>query len=287
MNILILGGNGYLGSKVASRMCTKHNVVCTKRTECNIERIKDFMEKITWIPSTADAIEAAMQYTSFDIIINMVSNYGRSDALYSNVLEANLEFPLRVLNKGCEHSVKKFITIGTGLPDEFNMYSFSKKQLAEFGRYYARKEKINFCNLKLEMFYGEDEPLDRFIPNTIVKMIKGEPVYTTFGTQRRDIICVEDVLTAIEIVVNTQLEGYHDIPVGTGIAPTIASVIDFIHVKTGCRSIVSKGAYPMRNNEPDCVADVSLLNSIGDFRPVFWQDGIENMINKITERIAH
>ena len=150
MNVLILGGNGYIGSKVARELVNMGCfVVCTKRTRSNLTRLDDIKDKIKWIPASIDGVEAAMQYMIFDYILNMVCNYGRSNVLYDDVIDANIDFPLKVLNMAVEHGTKKYLTIGTGLPDELNMYSFSKKMFSEFGRFYADKHNITFNSLLL------------------------------------------------------------------------------------------------------------------------------------------
>lgn len=200
MNILILGANGYLGSKVTCALCERgESLVCSKRAKSNLMRLDDLItdKKVKFIPATVEAIESALQYTHFDWVLNMACNYGRSDGLYDSVIESNIEFPLKVLDKVVEHGITRFLTIGTGLPGNFNMYSFSKEVFGEFGQFYVQKHHIDFYNLKLEMFYGSDEPKERFIPSLIYNMLAGNEVNLTVGTQRRDIIAVEDIVCAV------------------------------------------------------------------------------------------
>lgn len=210
MNILILGANGYLGSKIVHALNRRDiSVICTKRPRSNLMRLNDLVddEKIKFIPASVEAIESALQYTYFDWVLNIACNYGRSNGLYDNVIEANIEFPLKVLDKVVEYGTNQFLTIGTGLPDHFNMYSFSKKMFSEFGRFYVEKHNIDFYNLKLEMFYGSDEPKDRFIPNLIYNMLLGNEVNVTAGTQHRDIISINDVEEAIMKTINRKMPG--------------------------------------------------------------------------------
>lgn len=276
----MLGGNGYLGSKIVMRLIEDgHTVTCTKRAASDLSRVTS--TKANWIPASIDAIETATRYQNFDYILNMVCNYGRSNVLYDNVLEANLEFPLKVLNQAVEQGIKNYLTIGTGLPDELNMYSYSKKVFNEFGKFYVEKHGINFYNMQLEMFYGADEPTNRFLPSVIHNMIAGNEVDTTLGTQKRDIIAAEDIIEAIIMVMNSDLRGYQDISVGTGVAPTISEVIEFIWDETGNISKWNKGTVPMRKDEPDCVADTSILRSIGNWEPVDWKTGIRDMIDAV------
>lgn len=280
MNILILGGNGYLGSKVANYLLLEgHNITCTKRETSNISRLQD--NQVKWIPASVDAVEVAAGYDHFDWVINMVCNYGRSTVLYDNVLEANIEFPLRVLNKAAEYKVKNFLTIGTGLPDYLNMYSFSKSMFGSFGEFYAEKQGINFYDLKLEMFYGADEPSDRFISSVVHNMLMGKEVNMTLGTQKRDIIWVEDIVNAVAMVIHANILGYHQISVGTGTAPSVSEIVEYIWEETGFCSKLNKGAVPMREHEPDCVADTSFLSGIGKWDPVDWKTGLHRMIEDI------
>lgn len=279
MRILVLGGNGYLGSKVIRRLLSEgHTVVGTKRADSDLSRLADINSKILWIPASIDAIETAYQYTTFDFVVNLACNYGRGNVLYDNVIEANIEFPLKVLNQSAESGTKRFMTIGTGLPEAFNMYSFTKKMFGGFGYFYEAKHGISFYNLKLEMFYGADEPLNRFLPSVIYNMINGFDVNTTLGTQHRDIIAIDDIVNAIMLVIHSDLSGYYKIPVGTGEAPSISEVIDFIWNETGRKSKVNKGIVPMRKDEPDCVADVSFLKTLGKWEPIHWKTGIKAMI---------
>ena len=284
MNILILGGNGYIGSKVTRALVnTGHSVICTKRATSNLTRVADIQDKIKWIPASIDSVRKVLQHEEVDYVINMACNYGRSNESCDELIEANFMFPLKVLNAMVEYGTQKFLTVGTGLPDELNMYSFSKKMFSEFGRFYVQKFGITFNSLKLEMFYGADEPKDRFLPSLIINMIDGKPISTTIGTQRRDIISSEDVTKAIMIIVNSDISGFHEIPVGTGNAPTISEIVDFIWTETGKKSELHKGAIPLRYNEPDCIADTSLLESIDEWNPVYWKQGIAKMIKKMKE----
>lgn len=281
MNILVLGGNGYLGSKVVRKLVEDGNkVVCTKRKYSDLSRLSDIENKVLWIPSTVDAIDAVTHFISFDYVANLACNYGRNTILYDNVIEANIEFPLEIMNEMVMAGTTNFLTIGTGLPDELNMYSFSKKILSEFGRFYTNKQSINFLELKLEMIYGADEPSDRFLPSVIDKMVHGDIVNTTIGTQKRDIIAVSDVVKAIMMIMKSEIRGFQVISVGTGIAPSISEVIDFIWDKTGRRSIVNKGAVPLRPDEPDCIADTRFLRSLGDWNPISWLDGLSEMVEE-------
>ena len=259
MTILILGGNGYLGSKLAHKLAEKegYSIVCTQRQNTKNKRLVDIGSGVRIVPTSIDAISTVLQYEKIDAVLNLIT----------------------------EHGVRRFVTIGTSLPSNLNMYSFSKKMLGEFGRYYAEKNDLSFTDIRLEMFYGADEPKDRFIPGLIEKMLLGDPVDVTIGTQKRDIIAVEDVITALEVILNADMPGYCEIPVGTGVSPTISEIVDHIWCETRSRSKVNKGAIPMRLNEPDCVADLSQLRRLCDWQPTYWKTGLSQMIESMKKEL--
>ena len=53
--------------------------------------------------------------------------------------------------------------------------------------------------------------------------------------------------------------------------------------KTKSESKICFGAVPMRNGEPDCVADTTKLKEIGYVCKYSWKEGIDKMIKEVTE----
>lgn len=285
MNILVLGGTGYLGGKVVSRLLNEgHSVICVKREKSDLSRIYSAVNNMNLTIVSSDRLVQGINDLAADCVINMACDYGKDDPFSERIIHANLDFPLHIMSNLIHNGIKKYITIGTGLPDDFNLYSFSKKMLSNFGEFYVAKKGIDFCDLKLEMFYGSDEPDNRFIPFIIGKMLKGDTINMTLGTQKRDIIYVDDVVDAIMLVIKSDLHGYNEIPVGTGIAPRISEIVDYIWLETGRKSIVNKGIIPMRLGEPDSVADTSKIQKLGEWKPMNWMKGIRKMISIMEEK---
>ncbi len=284
MRFLVLGGNGYLGSKIVNELAEKkHRIIATKRVNSNTNRVK--AKNILWIPAQTDAVKTAMLYEPepFDWVLNLACNYGNSNMLYDDCIAANFQFPLEILNLAVGFGVRNYLTIGTSLPDEFNMYALSKNMLSKFGEFYADKHNINFVSLKLEMFYGSDEPMDRFLPSLIRKCRNNEILNVTIGTQHRDIIAIQDVVRAILFTIEYGIKGYNEIPVGTGEAPSIREIVEFIHDVTQSQSHICFGSVPMRANEPDCVADITKLKAMGFVCQHSWKAGLQKMIQDIAE----
>ena len=132
--------------------------------------------------------------------------------------------------------------------------------------------------MKLETYYGPDEPSGRFIPSVVRKLMADEPVKLTEGTQKRDIIHIDDVVHNLKrVIFDIDESGYHDIPLGTGDAPTIREITDYLKRVCNSRSDLIYGAIPMRPGEPDSVADVELMRRYGIKTEINWKDGLRSM----------
>lgn len=71
--------------------------------------------------------------------------------------------------------------------------------------------------------------------------------------------------------------GYHDIPLGTGDAPTIREITDYLKRACSSQSDLMYGAIPMRPGELDSVADVELMRRYGIKTEINWKDGLRSM----------
>lgn len=282
MRIMILGGNGYLGRHLSDYLKkTGVEVVRTVRdtTQVGEEQLGEM------ISSDLLVIKKELRDNEYDAIINCVVVYEKKDTTLHEIIEANLVFALSVLDYAVESGVKKFVTIDTSLPKELNLYSFTKKSFADYGRFYVQKYGINFINIELEMFYGEDEPENRFLVYCCRKMIQGEELLLTDGTQKRDIIYISDVCRAIKVLLDASLEGFHSVPVGSGKAIRIREIIEYMHRYLQSESRLCFGAIPKRLGEPDCEANIRLLSSLGFECEYFWEKGIEHFCDGMREKL--
>lgn len=178
----------------------------------------------------------------------------------------------------------KIISISTSLPKQLNLYSLTKNQFGDLGRFFSEIGKLQFVNVLLESFYGTDEPDNRFIKKSIKMMVKGEKLEVTQGMQKRDYILVQDVVDILMFLAtcNTFVENYVEIPVGSGVAPSIREILGFLHSQIHSASEIVYGAKPMRKNEPSTCADLSVLRALGYNKPLtYWQDGMKLMIREV------
>ena len=294
MYICILGGTGYLGNRIIDALIKDNNsVYCICRKDSKSEKKFLNEKKVTYIVSDYMVLRDLFKDTKFDCIINASCTYMKN-ARIDDVVESNLIFPMRVLSLAVENyyginsdynnyskydKQLRFISIGTGLPNNFNLYTYTKKQFNRLGHFFSNEYGMEFINLELENYFGENEPKNRFIPSVIEKLKHNQDIPLTQGEQLRDFVYVNDVINAICLLVNKkQVPPYMDVPLGCGAAPSIKELITYIKEIMNSKSDLQFGKVPLRPNEPSSYANLAMYNMLGGKIEYSWQEGIKKML---------
>lgn len=275
MKIIVLGGTGYLGSRFVRKLSEENDLYCIVRKSSDTSRIEKCRVRLVY----ADDIG---RLPPADIFVNFSCNYAKKPGCEENVIESNLCTPLKVFQTCLNNGLGKTVTIGTGLPDSFNIYSFTKSLFAEYGKWVCEHEVGHtFFNVRLENYYGPGEPSDRFLPYVVRKLYNNETIELTEGIQKRDLIHIDDVVSNLmHIVFKTDVRGFHDVPLGTGADPTIREVVEYLKEITESDSELMFGAVPMRAGEPDSKADQALMSRYGLKTEIDWKDGMKREFGK-------
>lgn len=284
MRCIVFGATGYLGSKLVHRLVDAGDtVLCVGRKTSSLARLEDIRSRITYCELERFS-EVLARSVPYDCLVNLACRYPRNSGSDMDLFEANLYQPLRIFTVCLQYGVRKFVTIGTGLPDDLNVYAQSKAKFAEIlewyaGQYRQKADPISVCNVELENFYGEDEPADRFLPGTVAKLKRNEKILLTAGTQVRDFVYVEDVLNNLQDLVHRDdLPEYLDLPLGSGEGVSIRDLIRYLKEMLHSESELCFGAVPSRMNEPDSVADKSVMERYGISIHWGWKEGMKKFL---------
>uniref|UniRef100_UPI000AAB944E NAD-dependent epimerase/dehydratase family protein n=1 Tax=Endozoicomonas arenosclerae TaxID=1633495 RepID=UPI000AAB944E len=162
----------------------------------------------------------------------------------------------------------------------------SKKHIYEWGKMYAKENKIKFCNVKLEHMYGPNEGSEKFTSYIIKSCLNNVPVIKlTPGEQKRDFIYISDVVSAYKTLLESNnLPYFEDLELGSGQAVSIKDFVLTVHKKANSKSKLDFTAIEYRNNE--------IMHSQADNRKLFqygWkplvslEDGIDEMLKSKIE----
>lgn len=283
MKCVVFGATGYLGGKLVHRLVAAgHAVACVVRSTSSLARLEDIRDRI--LLCEQDNLPQVLAAESWDCLINLACRYPRNSKTDMDMFEANFYQPLGIFTACLQCGVRRFITIGTGLPDDLNVYALSKAKFADVLKWYAsccalQGNPISVCNVELENFYGEDEPTDRFLPGTVAKLKRNETILLTAGTQIRDFVYVEDVLDNLMALVSRQdLPEYLDLPLGSGEGVSIWELVTYLKEMLHSDSQLCFGAVPSRMNEPDSVADRETMQRFGVSIRYGWKEGMKKFL---------
>jgi CDP-paratose synthetase len=290
MNIVISGATGYLGGKLAERfintdasLSESHHVLLLARDKVKLSHCLLQNKNVTVCGAGDETMAEGIKSFSPDIIYSTTCQYEMGADYLPKTIDANYVFPSRLLRIASDLNKNiRFISIGTGLPPSLNLYTLTKKQFAEIGKYFYQLGKLDFINIELENFYGSDEPQNRFIMKSILQLLANQELLLTEGTQKRDFILIDDVLDIMHFLLSCPMPPSCDISIGSGIAPSIKEIIQFLREQTSSASVLKWGAVPMRKNEPSTVANLSVLRSLGYTKQITsWKEGMKKVIGAL------
>lgn len=272
MNILITGSTGYLGSKLIERLRENH-VVYALTHKKNVEI--DGVHKI----DLNDLSEKWVQDNEINTVIHTSGRYERKNVMPHEIIESNIYSPTKILDTCAKAGVKTWINTSTALDPYTNIYSLSKEHFSEYGKLYTTKYEICFVNLKLELFYGPEQPIDNFIPCVIDRLSKNKTINLNSGTQKRDIIHIDDVVNIYDLILNKTFEKkYIEYIIGTGDKPSIEEIVLYLKDKMNSESKIT-----FKNQEykktTTCGTHITAEYTISN--P--WKKGLSTMISNFSD----
>lgn len=281
--ILLTGATGYLGTHLAEHFLNKgYHIIALALNRSEQFRF-DEHENVSVYYLNETEVGDIFEKEKVDIVIHTATLYGRKQEQIADMVKANIEFPLTVLTAAAKHGTELFINTDTILVKNINPYALTKAHIADWLSMYA--DKIKCVDMKLDHFYGPNDKPVKFIAWLIEQFKNNVPsIDLTEGSQTRDFIYIDDVVSAFDCV----LENREKIPfdrlavfeVGTNVKTSIKDMVWTIKKTMGNTATqLNFGAVPYRKNE---VLDYE-INTL-PLRMLGWKPAVTNVkdgINKI------
>lgn len=287
MTILLSGSTGFLGSYLLKSFINKgFNVIAIKRSSSNLSRVNDVLDQCIVYDSDIVELNTIFETHHIDIVINTVTNYGRSNKQISSIVETNLLFGLKLLEESVNHNVQAFINTDTLLDRNLNAYALSKGQLVDW-MHFLSHHNTKMITIKIEHMYGPLDDENKFIYWVINQLKQNvKKIDLTLGTQKRDFIYIDDIVSAYETIIQniSTLSSFEAFELGSGHSIEVKVFIERIYSELSQQhsidTLLNFGAIPYRDNENMCMAaDISKLQELGWNPTIFIEDGIRKITN--------
>ena len=254
--ILITGINGFLGSHLAKHLKCSFEVIGLEYSLDNLYRISSDNFKVYTTKTTS--LNKIFNENNFHCVIHTATVYRRNEDPIFNLLETNINLPVRLLELCNVFSVKMFLNTDSFFNNNNYSYSYlsdytlSKKQSLEWIKMLSTKSTCKVVNMKVFHMYGEYDAKTKFIPNIIDKIKNNiSKIDLTLGEQTRDFIYIKDVVSAFEYVINYygNLRKYQEFEIGSGVSYSIKDLLTQIKKITNSSTILNFGALEYRDGE--------------------------------------
>lgn len=285
--ILITGINGFLGSHLAKHLKKNFEIVGLEHQLDNLYRICDESFKV--YQSDESIIEKIFESQKIYAVVHVATRYRRQSDPILNLLDTNINLPVRLLELSSKHDVKMFVNTDSFFNNRLYNYSYladytlSKKHSLEWIKLFSKHINCKVVNMKVFHMFGDNDNDEKFIPFIIKKLQNNEVfIELTQGEQTRDFIYVKDVITAFEKVLlnGDQIKQYQEFEVGFGKSYTIKQLVEMIKKVTKSKTVLKFGSLPYRDGEimESSVSNFDLIK-LGWSPKYSLKDAIKDLIN--------
>lgn len=262
MNIVVTGATGTVGRNLVEYLGNTPNV--------NILTINRDITKACYLFKQPNVTNIGLneldKIESFDpnYIIHLATLYtSRNDSeILCPLIESNILFGLRLLDalKHCKN-IDVFLNFGTFAEfgnttkfiDNLYLYSATKTAFRVFLDYYSSLYKIKYVHIVPYTIYGGNDSIKKIIDYIYDSLDSPEPIKTTLGYQKLDLIHLNDIIMFIHTLLCENKislsENRETIYLGTGIGTNLRQIALEFEKLTNKKCNLDWGALPYRERD--------------------------------------
>lgn len=250
-NILILGGNGFIGSNLAELFVNKgENVIVFDREESDYKKLNALSNKIKIIKGNFDdpqIIKKIFDENKIDIVIHLISSVLPATPFHEFVKNKEITSTINLLNIMKEKGVNKIIYFSSGgaiyglngekinkesSPTQpINFYGWTKLAIETYIQTSHHTHGINYLILRVSNLYGKNQnPMSNqgLIAVTVGKLLRKEKIEIWGdGEIIRDYINIDDCSKALYLLIqNNKWNNIYN--TGSSVGTSVNQILEII-----------------------------------------------------------
>lgn len=262
--ILILGGTGFIGSKLVEFYLKKKFIVFT--ISVNKKKFKKHKNLKRFFFDISDSKKCIFFFKkyNFTYVVNL-AGYVNHQSFYSEnnkIIESHFLGTLNSAYNINRKYLKKYLYIGSG--DEYglskspqketirekptSLYSFAKTASTHFLQMINRSENFPSTIIRIFLTYGPGQKINRFIPQIINGCLENKKFKTSSGKQIRDFCYIDDLIEGINATLVSSKTLGQVYNIGSNKPLKIKNVVKLIKALIGS-GIPEYGKFKFRKNE--------------------------------------
>lgn len=234
--ILVTGGLGYVGGHLLRRLENGSSKVSLLVRQGELDHaLKGKFQLLT-----IDELELNAKEKQFNIVINLAGKYSfdHQTVGVNELLSSNVVLPIRVAAAVSRSGTRvrwvqasTFMQHFNGLDRKPSCFYASTKQTIEDLLGYFENDSFHVTSLVFPHIFGEDDKREKLI-NLFLRFAKtGNMIQLSSGSQAMDLVHVEDIVNALEMVIKTDgLAGRWQISSGKLIR--VAEIAEFVNLNS-------------------------------------------------------
>ena len=299
MNILFVGGAGFIGSNLIKRLLgdSGYKIYVLEPKTANISRIEDLtVEIIRGELMDIDLMESIITSNKIEVVVHLVSTLIPGSS-YDDFIDEyqNVIFPsIRLMELCCRHDVK-FVYFSSGgtvygerksynpfKEDEdllpISYYGWSKQMMENSILFKSRTQGLKYLIIRPSNPFGHGQNLfgkQGLIAVSLGKILGGHPVEVWGnGSAVRDYIYIDDLsdvfvkLLQNENIINTTVN------IGSGIGYSVNDILAFLKIVSG-KDFEIRFMDARHVDVSNMILNVDKLKSLIDFKVTPILDGMK------------
>lgn len=298
MNILLIGGAGFIGSALCHRLIEddEYRLFVFEPEQANIGRLVDIEDKVTVVRGSladVDGLKNILKDNSIDTVAHLVSTLIPGSSYEDYKLEfENVIFPSARLMQYCAEEKIKFVFFSSGgtiygdsmwgrfreqdSPSPISYYGLSKQMLEDSVLFEHRRGKLDYLIIRPSNPYGKGQNLygkQGLIAVLIGKVLNDEPIEIWGdGSSVRDYIYIDDLADSVYQLLKNNVSN-RIVNIGSGHGYSVNTIIQRLQnvIKKEIK-VIYKESRSVDVNA--MVLDIAILRKLTNVKHTHLEDGL-------------